>query len=351
MLRIIYILILLVSITACRRDGDIPQKTDLSETITFGTVSAHKPTTSSRAATLVGDSSEAAFRAEPFSVYGDWISPNGDRHEVFHDVKVSYTTSHTAPTGWIYDPVRYWQVTGDYEFRAYWPASSVVLGTATARTLALEYNMLLHNNDMMVAYVECPTKNNGNPVGLNFHHTLAAVAVKFQAPGAECEYRLKNVFFTSLNYIGALPYDLTDETPDVTSEWVYAEGSRSFVDRDNILNSERLREWSSNEGRLIPASADAYPEEFDLFLPQPLKVDNGIAPPSITFTVDVKWTTVDTITMTVALPTTSATGEPMVWQAGKKYIYVITVQPDKFDVEVRTTDWDEVDASVGDIVM
>jgi hypothetical protein len=41
----------------------------------------------------------------------------------------------------------------------------------------------------------------------------------------------------------------------------------------------------------------------------------------------------------------------MVWQAGKKYIYVITVQPDKFDIEVRTTDWDEVDASVGDIVM
>ena len=39
----------------------------------------------------------------------------------------------------------------------------------------------------------------------------------------------------------------------------------------------------------------------------------------------------------------------MVWRAGKKYIYVITVQPDKFDIEVRTTEWDEVDASVGDI--
>ena len=226
MSRILYILLLLVSLTACRKDGGIPQKSDLSDAIAFGTLSASMPAPLSRAATLVGDSSEMSFRSEPFSVYGDWITPNGERHEVFHDVKVSYTTSEKAPTGWIYDPVQYWQMAGNYEFRAYWPASSEVLGTATARTLALEYNMLQRNDDMMVAYVDCPTKNNGNPVGLNFHHTLAAVAVKFQAPGAECEYRLKNLFFTSLNYIGALPYDLTDETPDVTGEWVYAEGSQ-----------------------------------------------------------------------------------------------------------------------------
>ena len=115
------------------------------------------------------------------------------------------------------------------------------------------------------------------------------------------------------------------------------------------MASERLREWSSTEGRLVPASANDYPEEFDLFLPQSLQVESGIAPPSITFTIDVKWATVDTITMTVALPTTNSAGEPMVWRAGKKYIYVITVQPDKFDIEVRTTEWDEVDASVGDI--
>ena len=210
--------------------------------------------------------------------------------------------------------------------------------------------MLIHNNDMMVAYVNCPTKNNGQPVGLNFHHTLSAVAVKFQAPDAECEYRLKNLFFTSLNYIGALPYDSTDESPDVTDMWIYNEGSRSYVNPDDIMASERLREWSSADGRMIPASADDYPEEFDFFMPQPLAVEEGVALPSITFTIDVKWATTDTITMTVALPATNSVGEPMVWRAGKKYIYLITVQPDKFEIEVRTTEWDDVDASVGDLV-
>ena len=115
------------------------------------------------------------------------------------------------------------------------------------------------------------------------------------------------------------------------------------------MASERLRELSVPEGRLIPTSAADYPEEFDFFPPQPLAVTPGTPLPSITFTVEVKWTTTDTITMTVALPTTNSAGEPMVWQAGKKYIYVVTVQPDTFDIEVRTTEWDEVDATVGDL--
>ena len=95
---------------------------------------------------------------------------------------------------------------------------------------------------------------------------------------------------------------------------------------------------------------DDYPEEFDLFLPQSLVVGEGVAKPSITFTVDVKWTTTDTVTMTLELPTKDSAGNDMVWRAGRKYIYLITVQPDRFDVEVRTTEWDEVAGSVGDIV-
>lgn len=347
MFRRIYILCCAVLLVACQGDNGTSQGEVRSDVIAFETT----PHNNSRAATLVGGSDEATFRAEPFSVYGDWIDRNSTRHEVFHDVRVGYTTDPKAPTGWIYDPIKYWQEEGEYEFRAYWPASSVVLGTATARTLALEYNMLLCNDDMMVAHVSCPTKNNGQPVGLDFHHTLAAVAVKFQAPNAECEYRLKNLFFTSLNYIGALPYDTTQKNHDLTGDWVYADGARSFVNEEDVMSSERLREWSSEEGRVIPASIDNYPEEFDLFLPQALAVEEGIAPPSITFTLDVKWDTVDTITMTVALPTTNTAGEPMVWRAGKKYIYAITVQPDTSEIEVRTTEWDEVNASVGDIVI
>ena len=260
-------------------------------------------------------------------------------------------TVHNNNYNWGYDPVKTWQVSGEYDFRAYWPASANVMGTASAQNLALEYNMLLENHDMMVAWLHCPTRNGGNPVDLNFHHTLAAVAVTFQSPDTEYEYRLKNLFFTSLNYIGALPYNLTDDTQDVTSSWVYAEGSRGYVDTENIMASERLREWSSAQGRVIPVSAQDYPLEFDLMLPQSLKVPQGVASPSITFTVQMKNSSQqEDITMTVSLPSTNSAGNEMIWRAGKKYIYEITVLPDKFDVVVKTTEWDEVLGSVGDII-
>ena len=139
--RVTYILSLAVALVACSREDNTPTSVDFSDVITFGTV----PTNTSRAATLISNSDEESFRAEPFSVYGDWLSGTGARHEVFHDVRVSYTTDPKAPTGWIYDPIQHWQQTGEYEFRAYWPASATVLGTATARTLALEYNMLIHS--------------------------------------------------------------------------------------------------------------------------------------------------------------------------------------------------------------
>lgn len=339
----ILFLVLLAAVFGCSKidDGGLQDNG-----ISFSPMSV----SGTRASTLIGGANEEAFRNEPFAVYGDWIL-DGSRTEVFRDTRVSYSTDPKFPTGWGYDPVKTWQVSGEYDFRAYWPASANVMGTASAQNLALEYNMLLENHDMMVAWLHCPTRNGGNPVDLNFHHTLAAVAVKFQSPDTEYEYRLKNLFFTSLNYIGALPYNLTDDTQDVTSSWVYAEGSRGYVDTENIMASERLREWSSSQGRVIPVSAQDYPLEFDLMLPQSLKVPQGVASPSITFTVQMKNSSQqEDITMTVSLPSTNSAGNEMIWRAGKKYIYEITVLPDKFDVVVKTAEWDEVLGSVGDII-
>lgn len=302
-----------------------------------------------RAATLIGATDQAEFRAQPFSVYGDWIDPeDGSRTELFHDTYVAYTPGN-SPSGWNYSPVQYWKGSGEYDFRAYWPASSSVLGTASAQNLALEYSMLTQNEDLMVAYAHCPTRNNGQSVELKFHHTLAAVAVKFCSLKEGVTYRVRELFFTSLNYIGALPYFSTDAEPDVSESWIYAEGSRSYVNEQNILLSERLREWSDPAGRELTTSADDYPEEFNLFLPQSLQVEAGTPPPSITFTVDIEWDTTDTVTTTIALPTTDSKGNEMVWRAGKKYLYVITIEADRFDIEVKTCEWDRVDAVVGDI--
>ncbi|MBR5849858.1 MAG: fimbrillin family protein [Alistipes sp.] len=321
---------------------DEPQSTE----ITFGELS-----TSDGRAALVESAGGALFRSQPFSVYGEWIdtSKGGARTEVFHDQHVTYTQYGASPSGWNYAPTQSWRSGGEYDFRAYWPATVTTMGTTTARNLALEYSILSNDEDLMVAYTHCPSGNNGQPVALRFRHTLAAVAVKFRTESAEQSYRIKNFFFTGLHYIGALGYYDTDASIDLTDRWLFADGSRGTVNTQNMLLSQRQREWSDATGRALSTSADDYPEEFALFPPQSLTVTGTTPKPSLTFTVEIDGETTDTVTTTVTLPTTDLSGKEMVWRAGKKYIYIVTVVANHFEIEVKTCDWDEVNGVTGDI--
>lgn len=321
-------------LTACTDTEDV----SMPDGIAFGVSTDAE----GRAATLIGEETEDAFRAQPFAVFGDWKDTEAGPtlEEVFDNVSVAYDGKAPAPSGWNYTPVQRWKTNGWYDFRAYWPATNPIENTSNAQTLALEYNMQTQNEDLMVAYRGCLTRS--NPVGLSFRHALAAVAVKFMTDNTTYTYWVKNVYFNNLYYTGTLPYNSKEATPDLTTTWQYAARST-----ENI----RLREWTSDTGVQAEATADGYPEDFNLFLPQSLQVGESEAKPSITFTIDVRSgdTTIDTPTITVALPDTDGEGNAMWWQAGKKYTYVITIKPEAFDITVRTTEWDEVDVTVGDI--
>lgn len=294
-----------------------------------------------RAATLVGTAEGEDFREKPFAVFGDWKDTQDGPalEEVFDNVSVTYDGKAPAPSGWNYTPVQRWKTNGWYDFRAYWPASNPIENTSNAQTLALNYNMQVQNEDLMVAYKGCPTRS--GEVNLTFRHALAAVAVKFKTETTAYSFKVKNLFFTSLYYTGTFPYKSKDDGN--IGNWQYAERSR--VDTEDITKSMRLREWNDEEGREVKAAVDDYPEEFDLFLPQSLEVGERIAPPSMTFTIDIISgdEIIDTATITVALPT-----DPE-WEAGKKYVYEVQIKPDEFDITVRTTEWDEVNVTVGDI--
>lgn len=353
------LLLLMAGLVGCSKGEDpvppVPEGEELS--ISFGAKSADEKSAASAAsasagrADLVEGSNSALFRSQPFSVYADWIMPdaNQTRVEVFRDQQVTYEASSNTPAGWTYDPLKAWEYAGNYDFRAYWPATVKTMGTASARNLAIEYSTLTNDEDLMVAYTHCATRNEGRPVELRFRHTLAAVAVKFRTQQAGMTCRVKEFFFTGLNYIGALSYYDTDPSADLTSRWIFSEGARATVHETDILLSQRLREWSDPAGRQLTTSADDYPEEYALFPPQALKVEGNTPKPSITFTVDILWNDSDTVTTTVALPDTNAEGEEMIWRAGKKYIYLITVEADRFEIEVKTSDWDEVKSVTGDI--
>ncbi len=325
--------ILCLVMTACSDKEEV----SVPDSIAFGV----NTVTEGRAATLIGGDDEDAFRAQPFVVFGDWknAADGAVLEEVFDKVSVVYDGKTPAPSGWNYTPIQRWKTDGWYDFRAYWPASNPIENTSNAQTLALEYNMQIQNEDLMVAYKGCPTRS--GEVNLEFRHALAAVSVKFISENQNDTYHLKNYYFKNLYYTGTLAYSHTDNT-DLTGAWRYAARGT-----DNV----RLREWTHEAGVQVKASADDFPEEFNLFLPQSLQVGEEAMKPSITFTFDVKNgnTTIETPTITVALPDKDKAGNEMVWQAGKKYTYVITIKPEAFDITVRTTQWDEVNVSAGDI--
>lgn len=298
----------------------------------------------SRGASLVEKVSD--MQSQPFSVFGDWT--NGVRSSnIFKDAEIAYDSN--PPAGWKYSPVQYWMSTGDYEFRAYWPASNPIAATSNTKTLALEYNMISQNEDLMVAYKSCPTRS--ATVDLRFHHALAAVAVKFETKDDETatyKYKVKNVYFAGLYYSGTLLYNSTIETVNLTNSWQYAQ--RGNVDTDGGSETLRLREWNDDEGRIVHSSATDYPEEFNFFIPQSLKVDAGVAKPIICITASIESDS-ETMDMTfnITLPDTDKDGNERVWQAGKKYVYIVSGHPSDYSVEVKVSNWDVINASVEDI--
>ena len=136
------LLLLMAGLVGCSKGEDpvppVPEGEELS--ISFGAKSADEKSAASAAsasagrADLVEGSNSALFRSKPFAVYADWIMPdaNQTRVEVFRDQLVSYDSSSNTPAGWTYDPLKAWEYAGNYDFRAYWPATVKTMGTASA---------------------------------------------------------------------------------------------------------------------------------------------------------------------------------------------------------------------------
>ena len=100
MLRKFYILSLVAMLIACSKQGEVIPESEDPTAISFGASDS-----SSRAATLIGGADVEAFRAEPFSVYGDWIDQDGTRREATLPTKmllqVGFTTLFGIGRCWV----------------------------------------------------------------------------------------------------------------------------------------------------------------------------------------------------------------------------------------------------------
>lgn len=346
----IYIIIALLA-AACNREPEVVPTPVTSNDINFD---VENIVDDSRAELITGPSSEA-FRAKSFRVFAEHTPEGGAPQDVFNDVYVSYDG---ILTGWNYPaPYREWADDGDYVFRAFWPSTTMVEGTATTSSLVLQYSTAVNNDDMMVAYYACPTRNPDNYdrpryVVLRFFHTLSAVRVAFKiGEHAQADYKVKEVYFTSVYRIGSLQYTQTNNTAIDLNYW-----TGMLRAENDEFSTDKVRRWVDGDegvsGDVPKTTDDSKPQylylPWQFMIPQSLEVDYGELKPGVHVVVEAKLggsTVTEDKELTLPLPAGLDK-----WEPGKRYTYTISLQPNMFDISVQTTPWDEVDAVVPDII-
>lgn len=306
---------------------------------------------------IINNVNDSNFRAKAFRVFAEHTPQGGTPTDVFNDVDVKYDGIYT---GWNYDGApKMWAEDGSYVFRGYWPSTtSLASATATTSSLVLEYSVTRDNDDLMVGYYTCPTRNpdkNGIPqyVGLEFYHALSGVRIALHVgENAKASYRVKNVYFTSLIYINSLSYTQTVSAPIDFSYWSASSGVRSENDEFGV---DRLREWrDGDEGvdGLVPSTINDEDPQYlylpwQLMIPQSLLVTGSIHKPSVVVEIE---TTLDgsvhTSKKELVLPTPAGLDK---WLPGKLYTYTISLRPEDFNITVQSVDWDRVNGVAPDL--
>ena len=314
---------------------------------------------SSVRADLVDSQTSPLFRDKAFRVFAS-LSTTAEPEpvDVFNDVEVAYDGG--GITGWNYGGgYRYWAPSGTYSFRAFWPSTTLVEGTATTTSLVLQYSTATDNDDMMVAYYTCQSGNpdtNGDtqPVSMKFYHALSAVAVRFFTnENSGCEYKVTNAYYTSIYRLGSLSFTQV-YNPETPPAWKRGDGTsywRAILRGNNDEYSvDRIREHSGTWS--VPHTTDSANPQYvtlpwQLMIPQSLVVESDQAKPGICFTVEVLWSGGEKIVKDIWLELPVATVDE--WEPSKKYMYEVMLQSTSFDITVQTTDWEDIDAVCPDI--
>ena len=299
--------------------------------------------------------------ADDFAVFGTWTVDNGTSANIFTKQVVSGTwNSTTNQFDCSYSPLRYWQKSGVYSFRAVYPHNVTTTSSSNAASLVINYSMSTQNYDLMVANSDARNltlTHNTDPVPLNFRHACAAVSFKFQkgSQASSVNYYIEDFELKYLLSVGSLVFTSTDQDAPIDDQWWVSEDFRS----------SSLYKWT---GKIpVPASYSNFPgngttwEEWHCVIPQSMAITSWAeGRPQVRFASSIKtgtntyttpaYTTIDlpdTYTYTDELGTHT---EPVVWEAGKKYVYYIQIQPGGADIYVTTTDWDPYKVAVEDLM-
>lgn len=255
------------------------------------------------------------------------------------------TPANPLSSVWNYNPVEYWEDTGDYYFTSVFPHSSDNITIDNAYYLNVHY-LAGSNTDLMVARAYRDAAVNTDPVPLEFKHTTSAVRILFgkASDSPSDNYSLTSFQLESINASGTFKVLTRLNTAGIASD---------PISPSNWTSSSpgTLAAWqaeSVGDRIAIPYPSDADdPDGYTqmgwyYMIPQTLGAETAIRF-SIVYNNEDPVETVLSITDRDGIPGADN------WIPNCVYNYYITLSQSGLNLTVKTTSWDEVQVSTDDI--
>ena len=255
------------------------------------------------------------------------------------------TPANPLSSVWNYNPVEYWEDSGDYYFTGVFPYSRDNISIDNTYYLNVRY-LAGSNIDLMVARAYRDAAVNTDPVPLEFKHTTAAVRILFgkASDSPSDNYALTDFRLESLNASGTFKVLTRLNTAGIAADPISPSNWTSG-------SPATLATWSaeSDGDRIsIPHPADSDDPDgyvqmgWYYMIPQMLNAETAIRF-SIVYNNEEPVETVLSITDRDGIPGADS------WIPNCVYNYYITLSQSGLNLTVKTTPWDEVQVNTDDI--
>lgn len=251
---------------------------------------------------------EADFKSKDIMIYG--TVTRGTAPEVLFGGE-TLLSFNTAEGIWKYDPLRYWQQSGQYDFRAVSPYDAAISGSSAAKSDTVKTSFR-ENDDLMVASNHTATSN---PVTLAFSHAEAAVRFVFKKGASETRtVQVTHFEVNNMYSSGSMKY------------YWDANANKDIID----WTPSGLKDaWLSTDTPLTLSDSYQPVDGWHLVVPQTLGSDAKL---SFSFTVEGED---DTNYAVFPIPSGHNT-----WEPGKTYEYQIDIDILSIDLSFTVDSWD-----------
>lgn len=329
---IIYAILYLLLVSGCEKDpllgktGRQPMRFSSAE-VSIETKANEKP----------NDPTVLISVGNQVSLYGLRRVNNTDT-PVFSNQILSCTAAGNNPT-WEYNPLEYWEETGDYYFAGVFPyrySDISITSTNNTYTLSVVYRAG-DNQDLMVAreHRDVTESNGKRAVSLPFKHVTSAIRFIFRKDASitsECkltDFRLENLYANGTLSCNPLNYNGADD-------WSWTQSTRGT-----------LCSWSAatTEARKLigPKTGGDHPENNWCYMGWYYMVPQSMgASPTVHFSISYDGQTPVTKTLDITDCDGDANHAADIWAPNQVYNYYITINASGLTLTVEATPWDQV---------